>query len=75
MPRPRQRNARVVEFNDVEGNVIRIGPDDDGDVRMLRVVTQRTGGRGIAFPRLNVRLAKRVGGYLLRWAEAEKGNR
>lgn len=73
MPGPRQRPARVVEFKDVEGNVIRIGPDDDGAVRLLRIVTQRTGGRGIAFPRLNARLAKRVGAYLLRWSDAGKG--
>jgi hypothetical protein len=61
-------------MNDVEGNQIRIAPDDDNNVRLLRIVTQRTGGRGVAFPRLNARLAKRVGAYLVRWADAEKGS-
>ena len=70
MPKPRQRSARVVEFKDVDGNVIRLGPDDEG---LLRIVTQRTGGRGLAFPRLNVRLARRVAAFLVRWADSGKG--
>lgn len=70
MPRTEQRSVRAVEFNDVEGNLIRLGPDDKG---LLRIVTQRTGGRGLAFPSLNTRLAKRVAAYLLRWANTEKG--